>query len=73
MLLVPVGRCVTNVCCESTARDAKTVMVSDGNAAANDEEHAHALIAFYLNFGDVLTVDQTIAALRTQMPHAASA
>jgi ureidoacrylate peracid hydrolase len=75
---VLVTGCVTNVCCESTARDAmmlnfKTVMVSDGNAAANDEEHAHALIAFYLNFGDVLTVDQTIAALRTQMPRAASA
>ena len=74
---VLVTGCVTNVCCESTARDAmmlnfKTVMVSDGNAAANDEEHAHALIAFYLNFGDVLTVDETIAALRTPMPRAAS-
>src|SRR5690348_3799158 len=35
---------VTNTCCESTARDAmmlnyKTVMVSDGNAAATDAEH----------------------------------
>jgi ureidoacrylate peracid hydrolase len=61
--------CVTNVCCESTARDAmmlnfKVVMVSDGNAAANDQEHANSLIAFYLNFGDVLTTDETIAALR---------
>src|SRR6266851_4433505 len=35
---------VTNVCCESTARDAmmlnfKTIMVSDGNAAVTDEDH----------------------------------
>jgi ureidoacrylate peracid hydrolase len=60
--------CVTNVCCESTARDAmmlnfKTIMVSDGNAAANDQEHANSLIAFYLNFGDVQTADEIIAAL----------
>jgi ureidoacrylate peracid hydrolase len=60
--------CVTNVCCESTARDAmmlnfKTVMVSDGNAAGTDEQHAASLIAFYLNFGDVLTTDQAIAGL----------
>jgi ureidoacrylate peracid hydrolase len=61
--------CVTNVCCESSARDAmmldfKTVMVSDGNAAASDDQHAASLIAFYLNFGDVLTTDEAIAALR---------
>jgi ureidoacrylate peracid hydrolase len=60
--------CVTNVCCESTARDAmmlnfKTVMVSDANAAANDQEHANALTAFYLNFGDVQTTDQLVAGL----------
>ena len=65
---VLVTGCVTNVCCESTARDAmmlnfKTIMVSDGNAAATDQEHASALIAFYLNFGDVLTTDEAIAAL----------
>jgi ureidoacrylate peracid hydrolase len=66
---VLVTGCVTNVCCESTARDAmmlnfKTVMVSDGNAAANDQEHANSLVAFYLNFGDVQTTDEVIAALR---------
>lgn len=57
---------VTNVCCESSARDAmmlnfRTVMVSDGCAAVTDEEHAASLIAFHLQFGDVLTVDQCIA------------
>ncbi|MEN0073417.1 MAG: isochorismatase family cysteine hydrolase [Paracraurococcus sp.] len=57
---------VTNVCCESSARDAmmlnfRTVMVSDGCAAVTDAEHAASLIAFYLQFGDVLTVDECIA------------
>jgi ureidoacrylate peracid hydrolase len=66
---VVITGCVTNVCCESTARDAmmlnfKTIMVSDGNAAANDQEHANSLIAFYLNFGDVQTTDELIAGMR---------
>ncbi len=60
--------CVTNVCCESSARDAmmlnfRTVMVSDGNAAATDREHTNSLAAFYLTFGDVLTSDEIIARL----------
>jgi ureidoacrylate peracid hydrolase len=64
---------VTNVCCESSARDAmmlnfRTVMVSDGNAAATDDLHAASLVAFYLNFGDVLTTDQVIAGLRVGAP-----
>jgi ureidoacrylate peracid hydrolase len=59
---------VTNVCCESTARDAmmlnfRTVMISDGNAAANDEEHNASLTAFYLTFGDVMDTDFTIQCL----------
>jgi ureidoacrylate peracid hydrolase len=58
----------TDVCCESTARDAmmlnyEVVMVSDANAAFTDEIHAAALHAFYANFGDVLTVDESLAAL----------
>lgn len=60
---------VTNVCCESSARDAmmlnfKTVMVTDGNAAANDAEHNASLIAFYLMFGDIMSTDELIACLR---------
>jgi Isochorismatase family len=59
---------VTNVCCESTARDAmmlnfRTIMVSDGNAAANAEEHNASLIAFYLTFGDVMDTDFVIQRL----------
>ncbi len=53
---------VTNVCCESSARDAmmmnfRTVMVSDGNSAFSDHEHEATLAAFYGIFGDVMTTD----------------
>ncbi|MDA0238653.1 MAG: cysteine hydrolase [Proteobacteria bacterium] len=56
---------VTNVCCESTARDAmmrgfRTIMVSDGNAANTDEAHQAALAGFISTFGDVQTTDQVI-------------
>jgi ureidoacrylate peracid hydrolase len=59
---------VTNVCCESTARDAmmlnfKTIMVTDANAAATDEDHSASLIAFYLTFGDIMSTDRLIGCL----------
>ena len=58
----------TNVCCESTARDAmmldfKTVMLSDCCAALSDEEHRATLETFIQQFGDVMTVDEALAAL----------
>ena len=58
----------TNVCCESTARDAmmlnfKTVMVADALAAGSDEEHNASLSAFYGQFGDVQTVDEVVQSL----------
>ena len=60
---------VTNVCCESTARDAmmrnfKTVMVTDGNAANTDEDHNAALANFYLTFGDIMSTDLAIDCLK---------
>jgi len=60
---------VTNVCCESTARDAmmlnfKTVMISDGNAAVTDDDHNAALNNFYLTFGDVMSTDLAVDCLR---------
>jgi len=60
---------VTNVCCESSARDAnmtnfKTIMVSDGNAAMTQREHEASLTAFYATFGDVQDTDMLIAALQ---------
>jgi ureidoacrylate peracid hydrolase len=60
---------VTNVCCESSARDAnmtnfRTIMVSDGNAALSQEEHDASLTAFYNTFGDVMDTNMIIALLR---------
>jgi len=59
---------VTNVCCESSARDAnmmnfRTIMVSDGNAALTQAEHEASLTAFYATFGDVMDTDMVVAAL----------
>jgi ureidoacrylate peracid hydrolase len=59
---------VTNVCCESTARDAmmlnfRTIMVTDGNAANSDEEHNASLIAFYLTFGDIMDAAMLVSCL----------
>jgi len=58
----------TNVCCESTARDAmlldyKVIMLSDGNATLTDEEHAGALNTFMMFFGDVMSTDEAITRL----------
>jgi ureidoacrylate peracid hydrolase len=59
----------TGVCCESTARDAmmlnfKVIMVSDANASRTDDEHNAALIAFYRNFGDVMSTDELTGYIR---------
>ncbi|MDQ6212511.1 isochorismatase family cysteine hydrolase [Achromobacter insolitus] len=60
---------VTNVCCESTARDAmmrdfRTIMVDDALAAVTPAEHENALHGWMLFFGDVLSVDESIARLK---------
>ena len=59
---------VTNICCESTARDAmmrnfRTIMVSDANAAMTDDMHNASLTAFYVRFGDVMSTDHLCALL----------
>lgn len=53
----------TNICCESTARDAMmmdfdVVMVSDATAALSDDEHRATLETIIQQFGDVLSVDE---------------
>ena len=63
---VLVGGTKTNVCCDSTARDAmmldfKAVMVSDCCAASSDEEHLASLETFIQQFGDVMTSEEVIA------------
>ena len=59
---------LTNVCCESTARDAmlldyKAIMLSDGNATLSDEEHAGTMNTFMLFFGDVMSTDDAVGRL----------
>jgi len=66
---VVIAGTVTNVCCESTGRDAmmlnfKSIMVTDANAALTDEEHNASLIAFYLSFGDIMSTDLLMSCLR---------
>jgi len=61
---------LTNVCCESSARDAamqdfKTFMISDANAARTDEEHLGTLVNFIQTFGDVRWTDEMIFMLET--------
>ena len=56
---------VTNVCCESSARDAmmrnfKVIFVSDGNSAQTEEEHNATLVALYLTFADVMSSEYLI-------------
>ena len=58
----------TNVCVESTARDAmmmnyRTVIIEDACAANSTEAHEVSLNSLYLNFGDVQTTDMIIETL----------
>jgi ureidoacrylate peracid hydrolase len=59
---------LTNVCCESSARDAmmlnyKLVFVSDANAALSDAEHNATLATIFRVFGDVRSTDEVIGLL----------
>jgi ureidoacrylate peracid hydrolase len=58
----------TNVCCESTARDAqmlnyKVIFVSDGCATYTDAVHNATLCSMMTNFADVMTTDEVAALL----------
>ena len=64
---------LSNVCSESSARDAmmlnyKTVFVSDANATLTDEEHNATLANILQVFGDVMTADEVIARLSADAP-----
>jgi len=74
---VLIGGTATNVCCESSARDAmmlnfKVVMVHDVLATYTDEEHNATLRNFYSIFGDVQTIDEAIASLQRGLDKAAA-
>lgn len=56
---------VTNVCCESTARDAteldyQVTMVSDAMWGHKEGQHEATLATFYRNFGDVRPTDDLL-------------
>ena len=58
----------TNVCCESTARDAmmlnyKVLFVSDGTATWTDEEHNATLAAMLIQFADVRSTEEVVGLL----------
>jgi ureidoacrylate peracid hydrolase len=66
----------TNVCCESTARDAmmmnyKVIFVSDGTATFNDEEHNATLGIMLAMFADVMTTDEVVSCLSRTLSQAA--
>lgn len=59
----------TNVCCESTARDAmmmdfKVTMLSDCCAALSDEEHRNALENIVQQFGNVMSSTEVVERLQ---------
>lgn len=61
-----IGGTKTNICCETTARDAadmdfRAIMVSDCNAALSDREHLAALENVIQQFGDVMLTEDVIA------------
>jgi ureidoacrylate peracid hydrolase len=60
-----IGGTLTNICCESTARDGmmigyKVMMVEDCNASLTDEDHLAGLTSVYQCFGDVRATDDVI-------------
>lgn len=68
---------VTNVCCESTAREAafanfKTIMIADANAGRSETDNAVAFATFARAFGDVMSsgeaIDRLAKAVGTSAP-----
>lgn len=62
---------LTNVCCESSARDAMmrnfhVVMISDGNATYTDSIHNASLNSMAITIADIMTTDEVIDRLPEQ-------
>jgi ureidoacrylate peracid hydrolase len=58
----------TNMCCDTTARDAmmldyRVVMVADANGARYEDDHMAGLTSFYQSFGDVRTTEEVLGEL----------
>lgn len=61
----------SNVCCESTSRDAmmldfKVLFISDGTSAMSPEEHQATLDTLAQSFADVMTTDEAIKEIRRE-------
>ena len=59
---------LTNICCESSARDAyasgfRVIFIADGTAARRDRDHNAALHNIYRSFGDVRSTDDVVRML----------
>ncbi|WP_144156272.1 cysteine hydrolase [Paraburkholderia sp. BCC1885] len=70
---VVIAGALTNICCESTARDAATqgyrvFFVSDATAALTDAEHTGALTSLASVFADVRTTHQMLELLANAKP-----
>ncbi|MEA2997198.1 MAG: ureidoacrylate peracid hydrolase [Alphaproteobacteria bacterium] len=66
----------TNICCESTARDAfmlnyRTLVVSDANATVSDEAHNASLNALFARFADVFSTEEVVGLLGAARPERA--
>jgi nicotinamidase-related amidase len=64
--MVVITGTLTNLCCESTAREAnmagyKVIVVSDATATVTDAEHNAALLNLRLNFADVRRTREVLA------------
>jgi nicotinamidase-related amidase len=69
---------VTNVCVETTARDAadmgyQAILVEDACAAFSPEIHAATLLSFQGPFGRVRTADEVLTQLARALPVVATA
>ncbi len=67
---------LTNVCCESSARDAmmrnfNVIMIGDGNATYTDAIHNASLTSLATNFCDVMSTDEAIAKFKAPAARAA--
>lgn len=74
--LIVVGT-ATNVCCESTARDAmmlnyRVFFVSHANACRTDAEHNATLASLMVMFADIRATGEMIVLLQSHAPRAAA-
>lgn len=68
--------CTTDVCVESTARDAmmmnyRVIVVSDGTAAMTESAHLNSLCALYAHFADVMPAAMVVDRCHASLPQPA--